>query len=342
MLCQKANTMNKIIMLLMVLTISLLADDSSDGQTAYQRGQYGKAVIAFQKAIYKNEDVARNYFNLGNSLYKINQVGRALVAYENAIQVAPKFVSAHLNLGNVYFELGEVGKALISFERAASLDPTNAAIHKLIGDSYIEIHEYSMAASHFEQGRTLEPQNAGWDISLVEMYYSLNDLDAVEKPLRNAIKKAPDRLDLQVHFADVLVQLDKVSEAVEIYQGVLAQDAKNSDALFRLAGLYEQKENFFLAITTLKQAEQNQTEIETVEYEIGRLYQRIGDMHNSLEYYKKSAGRGEEKARNNLIQIANQYLSQGDVPMAVIIFKDVIRFYPGDIEAKEILQELAS
>jgi|GEM_PF-3798550 len=319
----------------------LWADFSSAGQAAYQRGQYGQAAVAFQKAIDEGENLAHNYFNLGNSLYKVQQVGRALVAYEKATEVAPKFVNAHFNLANVYYELGAVGKALISYHRVAELDPTNASIHKSLGDCYLDLRQYSKAAEHYEAGRDLEPSNSGWDLSLVDLYYKMGDIAATEKPLRSAVKKAPERLELQVHLGDILVQLGKSTQAIEVYQSVLTEDARNTDALYRLASVYEQSESYFLAISTLKQAETSNGH-EEVAFEIGRLYQQIGDMRNSLEYYKKAAEKGEEKARNNMIQLAHQYLSQGDVPMAVTIFKEVVRIYPGDMEAKDILQELAS
>lgn len=330
------------IILSLLLGLSFASTFSEKGNAAYNQGKIQESLLFYKQAIDAGEDLALNHFYLGNALYKLNQVGRALSAYEKSIELAPKFSRAYVNAAGVYLYLKEYAKSIEYYHKAQELDPKNPTLYKMLGECYLSLKDPAKAAEMYELGKRLDPENISWDLALIDMYVELEDYDAVEIPLKQAIAKSPERTDLKMYLADLYVVLEKSDKAIDAYQSILTEDSKNVVAYTKLANRYEQDKNYFLAVATLKQAEKNLDNSHEIESDIGRLYQLIGDYNNSIAYFKKAASRGEEKARNYLMKMGHDLLASGDIQSAVSVFKDVIKFYPGDFEAADILKDIAS
>ena len=57
--------------------------------TAYNQGEYQKAIEFYEAILEKGEHSAELYFNLGNSYYKLNEIGFSIYFYEKALLLAP-------------------------------------------------------------------------------------------------------------------------------------------------------------------------------------------------------------------------------------------------------------
>lgn len=77
---------------------SARADEFSDGNAAFEKGDFPAAVKAYEKAAAKPDAGANVYFNLGNAYYRSGQPGKAAVNYERALVLAPRHPEAKANL----------------------------------------------------------------------------------------------------------------------------------------------------------------------------------------------------------------------------------------------------
>lgn len=68
------------------------------GQQAFQRGDWGEAVAAFQAAADLGADTADLHFHLGNAWYRMGQQGHAALAFEKALRRQPGNDDASANL----------------------------------------------------------------------------------------------------------------------------------------------------------------------------------------------------------------------------------------------------
>ena len=60
-----------------------------NANTAYNTGQYERAVILYKEILNNGQHSAELYFNLANSYYRLNQVGESIFYFEKAKQMRP-------------------------------------------------------------------------------------------------------------------------------------------------------------------------------------------------------------------------------------------------------------
>ena len=68
------------------------------GNALYQKGQYEKAIQAYESVLDSRQQSADLYFNLGNCYYKLNKVAPSIYNYEKALVLAPEDVDITNNL----------------------------------------------------------------------------------------------------------------------------------------------------------------------------------------------------------------------------------------------------
>jgi protein O-mannosyl-transferase len=112
--------------------------------------------------------------NLGDCFDRLGRPAEALIEYREAVRLNPKLPEFHNNLGIVLDELGRYDEALVEFNNAAQLSPT-------------------YPWGHFEMAKTLLKQG--------------RDAEAVAA-LREALRRAPDDLQILTYSAHVLASLD--------------------------------------------------------------------------------------------------------------------------------------
>ena len=87
--------MRKLLMLLFViLFISVGFGQDNDqtfenGNTAYNAGQFEKALLLYKKILESGEHSAALYFNMGNCYYRLNNVAESIFFFEKAKQLNP-------------------------------------------------------------------------------------------------------------------------------------------------------------------------------------------------------------------------------------------------------------
>ena len=87
--------MRKLLMLLFVMlfiSVGLGQDNHQtfeNGNTAYNAGQFEKALLLYKKILESGEHSAALYFNMGNCYYRLNNVAESIFFFEKAKQLKP-------------------------------------------------------------------------------------------------------------------------------------------------------------------------------------------------------------------------------------------------------------
>ena len=88
------NTVSKLfLMLILCLGTSAWGQeknlDFENANSAYNTGQFERAVMLYKKILEEGQHSAELYFNLANSYYRLNQVGESIFYFEKAKQLSP-------------------------------------------------------------------------------------------------------------------------------------------------------------------------------------------------------------------------------------------------------------
>lgn len=87
-----------IVLLLTTLGTAQAHDGWTDGNVAYQQGDYRSAIEAYEQVLADGQHSADLYYNLGNAYYRDNQTGRAILNYERSLRLRPSSRDARENL----------------------------------------------------------------------------------------------------------------------------------------------------------------------------------------------------------------------------------------------------
>lgn len=68
------------------------------GNAAYNKANYAKAIVFYQKFLSGGIESAQAYYNLGNCYYRMNEIGKAILYYEKAEKLTPGDPDIQYNL----------------------------------------------------------------------------------------------------------------------------------------------------------------------------------------------------------------------------------------------------
>ena len=94
------------------------------------------AVFFLQKAILKDKDYYKAYYNLGNIYFSFGKINTAIENYKKAIDLKKDFAYAHYNLGNCYLAQKNYTKAKYSYGRAIRLKADEPSFYYNLAYTY--------------------------------------------------------------------------------------------------------------------------------------------------------------------------------------------------------------
>lgn len=227
----------------------------NQGWILSQQGEYEKAIIALNKAIELNPDLAEAWNNKGISLNNLNKSEEAIRAFERAIEINPQNTETWNNKGNALKKLGNYDDAIIAYDSAIKINPQNAMAWFNKGTILFERGENDKAINAFNQAININPRYSKAFINRGNALHKLQKIDdAIDSfdraididpqlaeawngkglALRSqgeydeAIKAFDKAIELKSDFAEVwcnkgltLDELGKHDEAIQAYNKVI-------------------------------------------------------------------------------------------------------------------------
>jgi len=82
------------------------------------------------------------YLRLGNVYYNREEYEKAIMAYQKALSIHPEFLDAYFNLGETYAHLGNVKEAKEMYKKFLKYSPQNlSSPHQIAARDFVEAHE---------------------------------------------------------------------------------------------------------------------------------------------------------------------------------------------------------
>ncbi len=140
------------------------SDDAKAGDTAYQEGNYGKAIKLFTKAIasgeLSREDLSVTYFNRGNAWDDKGDSDKAIADYTKAIEINPQYASAYFNRGIAWYAKGAYDKAIADFTKVIEINPQHVKAYYGRGLAWYDKGDYDKAIADFTKVIEIDPNFA--------------------------------------------------------------------------------------------------------------------------------------------------------------------------------------
>ncbi|MBS4032620.1 MAG: tetratricopeptide repeat protein [Clostridiales bacterium] len=204
----------------------------------------------------ENEACIRS-FRRGLGFLELAMMDEAITEFRQVVNQEPDLLLAHLCLGVAYAERGKADEAMreLRLVQALTQEPqTSAIVHNALGNLYADKEQYENALQEFEKVVELDPEFSVAYFNLGAVYYNLGHYEKSLAAFENVKKKFP----------------------------------RDWEVYFYLGKTYKKLDNDEAALINLLKASHLASHIPFVAFELGLLYDQLGEIRKALECYYKA------------------------------------------------------
>lgn len=250
------------------MNLSIAYKQKNDTVQAKQILQEAKAKFPTNKQISDNlqalaDEAVAGKFDEAAQLFNSGDFQKALDTY---LAIQPPTFDSLSAIAACYKNLGNDNQALEYYKKAYNLKP-NSDIAYYIGVMYSEKESWASSKDYLKKALTINPNNT----KAKDLYQSVME--------QANIKLVDDGI--------ALYDKGEYAKALPIFNKILAEDAKNSYALYYRGLIYDVDKKYALAIADYKKAVQYNSELSIIYYLMALDYEALSQFKVALANYKK-------------------------------------------------------
>lgn len=178
--------------------------------------------------------------------------------------------------------------AIATLTRAGEIDANSPRMHVLLGDVYRQKRNWGDSEQEYRKALAIEPEDRDARLGLAISLFEDAKIDAAFTTVMSLLRKIPDDPESNLLAGEILVQRNLYTEA-ETYlnksRGTRSQFLPRLHAL--LGEVYAHTNRVPEAISQFKLG-LSTDEDGSIHYQLGRLYQTIGDKNDAVEAFRTS------------------------------------------------------
>lgn len=342
-------------------------DVLKEGIEAFNTGNFGIAVGAFEKAAGIHPDYPDLRFKLGLAYLREGEHETARREFQEALVINPGYTEARFYLGVAYLDERLFSKALPHFERAVQEKPEYADLRCYLGATYFHLGELEKARAEFEHALTISPHYKKACYYHGLLLYMLGEKKRATELIVEAIDGEMSKTSLNVSLALVHLREGNLEEAMTVLHEILNAGHGSPDVLYFVGEVYlrmehfDDAERFFrkslegnpsflrarekLAHVLMKKGKLEEAEqlLETLDTDFADLYKikgdikfHRGDIDSALFFYRKSLEVNSEYGEAAL-SLAMTLRKKGLEEEAERVLQRLIEVDPENVVARNML-----
>lgn len=302
-------------------------------------------------ALIENQPEDAELFQLlGQLHFKAGHTAEAKAAYERSLELDPEDAFTHLWLGNWFCRQDDDSAALTCFQRAAEFLPDHSIVYWCQGDAYRELHQFHNAQEAYQRAAQFsldDPETptkyAGRIRSLIRSAYREDRAATTVLLAAHWLRDHPDDLGVTLDYAEMLYQMTRYHEAIQVYQGAIErfEDARwvlynRLGSLFRYRGDFQEAEQWFR-----KAIDEDPNDASSYIF-LGAVLARDGKLREAESVHRRATRCSEgclDEAWHNLGLVLR---GQGRLSDAAPCFRKAIEIEPEYANAIEALEDVES
>lgn len=181
-------------------------------------------------------------FNSGVASIKQDQLNDAVEKFNLAIEIIPDRVDAYKNLAFAYTQKKDDPSAIQTYIKAIEIDSTDLEIKNYLGNLYYQNKEYEKAIKVLnEVTAKADPHSKEFSEALHSIAISYDLMGQSDKAIEayeNALKVAPEDVDLMFNMGRLYFMQENYEKAIESFQKVLEKDPDDFDSNLNIGNVY--------------------------------------------------------------------------------------------------------
>ena len=188
----------------------------------------------------------------GNWAYQNGDFGTAITAYQAALAVKPESSEVQRKIGEIYFQQQHYERAATAFTEYLKLEPRDTSVRNYLGYTYEKLNDYDSAAQEYEVTLKYDAEDLYALNHLGLAYKQTGHLDEAERTLRKVLELDPkcqrnESKNLHNYLGAIHLEREEIGDAIAEF--------RESARLFpnavwprqQLAALYESNGRYYQA-----------------------------------------------------------------------------------------------
>ncbi len=263
----------------MVWLLLLALDLLSQGQSAFQAGDFVRAESLFREYLQTHPQSAEAMSNLAAIHSRRGEFPQAVSLYQKALKANPKLSQIHFNLGVAQLRATQYPDAIASLRAFLKSYPNEPRARELLGVCLVETGAFKEAIAQLEPVRKSAP------FSLAYAYSRAGEPDKAQLMLAE-LESHP----AQARLVEGLIEFrrERYGEAKLLYEQALQNEPNSAPAHAALGRLYLFQNQDPLAIGHLEQAVRLAPHDSESCYHLGVLYDRDNRQNEAKQLFERS------------------------------------------------------
>ncbi|MCG3179285.1 MAG: Beta-barrel assembly-enhancing protease [Phycisphaerae bacterium] len=190
---------------------------------------------------------------LAQQQYEAGQLDKALVTLGKGIETDPNFARLQVLRGQILAEMGRDQAAAKCFELAIAMDPRSAEARYAMGVQMEKWRQFDKAAACYQDAHDLEPNNIHFVVALAEILGQLNRTGEALELIDRTLAVQEQSVALRVTAGGLCTARGDYEGAVNYYRDAARLANDDSDVTCSLAMAYFHCNQFDKARTLLEQ-----------------------------------------------------------------------------------------
>lgn len=307
------------------------------GDVLYIREEYDKAKSRYEMVIESNPEDSRAHRRLGLVFDTQGKYELAASHYEKGLTAAMQpYLQTRVRLGRLYNLFGRYQEALEVVEGYIDADSSDADAHFVLGNAYLSLNNIVKGVGEFEIAARLDPESPKMHLALGIVYRIKGDYEQSLSELNMVIKAEAGLAEGHYQTAETLLQMNRFDDAIRSFEKAALSSSNPVFVQHRIAELHIIKNQTSEAISVYQDLiASDQAVLRTYEL-LGSVYQRAGQLDNAERTFEKATTIYSDNPHAFYVR-GYFYGSLRNFDQAIIQFENVLRLSPDDVTALRAL-----
>jgi tetratricopeptide (TPR) repeat protein len=247
-------------------------------------------------------------------------------AFRDVIKLDPRSAAAYSNLGVVYLRTNRISSAIQSLKAAQKLAPDEIGIDLNLGLAYYRQRDFEHAIPHFNRVLAVNPGNDQARYLAGLCYFAIRDYKHTVEMLAPLSDKQEHNIDFLFMQGISYGKLNQKAKSEKAFDEMVRVGGQSPQMHLLLAKLYVDFYYNQQAAVELNKAIAQNPNMPFAHYNLGVVYQRLGQLEKAIEEYKKEIAISprEPWSYENLAKIT---LDRGSPDQAIPLFRRALSLY---------------
>ena len=188
----------------------------------------------------------------GNWAFQNGDFGTAITAYQAALALKPGSAEVQRKIGEIYYQQKHYEKAAASFTSYLILEPRDTSVRNYLGYTYEKLNDYDAAAREYEVTLKYAPEDLYALNHLGLAYKQTGHLDDAERTLRKVLELDPkcqrnESKNLHNYLGAIHLEREEIGDAIAEFRESARLFPNDVWPRQQLAALYESHGRYYQA-----------------------------------------------------------------------------------------------